>query len=58
MNTTVGDLAQFLEDNHILITVLGDKDAVVGVNGGSCDSRSVKPNDIFICKGAALSLSF
>ena len=58
MNTTVGDLAQILEDNHILITVLGDKDAVVGVNGASCDSRCVKPNDIFICKGAAFKPEF
>ncbi len=51
MNTTIGDLAQILEDNNLLVAWIGDKMADEGVNGCACDSRCVKPGDIFICKG-------
>ncbi len=58
MNTTVRDLAQILEENNVLIDHIGDKNAVIGINGAACDSRCVKPGDIFICKGAAFKPQF
>ncbi len=58
MNTTLSDLAHILEENKILSAVLANKDAVVAVNGASCDSRCVQPEDIFICKGEAFKPEF
>ncbi len=58
MNTTLSDLAHLLEKNNILVAYHGDKDAVIGVNGASCDSRCVSQDDIFICKGLAFKPEF
>ncbi len=58
MNTTLGDLAHILEDNHILISKLSNIDEDVEIDGASCDSRHVQPNDIFICKGASFKREF
>ena len=54
--TTLTALARTLDDAGILASVTPGAD--VAVSGASCDSRSVRPGDLFVCKGAAFRPEF
>ena len=55
---TLTDIARALKASGTLAAPIpGDADAV-SVTGASCDSRSVRPGDLFVCKGAAFRPAF
>lgn len=53
--TTLTALARTLEADGILVD---GPNADVAVSGASCDSRSVAPGEIFVCKGATFRPAF
>ena len=56
-NMTLSNIAAAVQTGGVGVSVVGDPDAVV-VSGTSCDSRMVRPGDLFVCKGAAFKPEF
>ena len=56
--TTLRDIAQALEAAGTLAAPAPEGAGAVAVTGASCDSRSVRPGDLFVCKGAAFKPAF
>ena len=55
---TLTDIARALKASGTLATPLPGDAGAVSVTGASCDSRSVRPGDLFVCKGAAFRPAF
>ena len=60
MNTiTLSDIAAAVQDGGVGVSVVGAPEAAaLPVTGTSCDSRTVAPGDLFVCKGAAFKPEF
>ena len=56
METLLSDIAAAVQDGGVGASVVGA--AAVPVAGTSCDSRTVAPGDLFVCKGAAFKPEF
>ena len=56
-NMTLSDIAATVQAGGVGVSVVGDP-GVVTVSGTSCDSRTVRPGDLFVCKGAAFKPAF
>ena len=54
---TLSDIAAAVRAAGVGISVVGAADGVA-VTGTSCDSRTVRPGDLFVCKGAAFKPEF
>lgn len=54
----LGDYIRLLEQNHLLIAVSAGVDPVRTVALVSCDSRSVRPDTLFLCKGARFKSAY
>lgn len=54
--TTLRDIATGLEQAGVEVRASGNGD--VPITGASCDSRTTRPGDLFICKGAAFRTAF
>lgn len=55
---TLTDIARALEASGALASSVPVGNDAVPVTGASCDSRSVRPGDLFVCKGAAFRPAF
>ena len=55
---TLTDIARALEASGALASSIPVGADAVPVTGASCDSRSVRPGDLFVCKGAAFRPAF
>ena len=55
---TLTDIARALEASGALAMPAPANADAVFVTGASCDSRSVRPGDLFVCKGAAFRPAF
>lgn len=55
-NTTLSGLARTLADAGARADAIGDRDPLIV--GTACDSRQVRPGDLFVCKGAAFRPQF
>ncbi len=55
---TLTDIARALKASGTLAAPLPGDAGAVSVTGASCDSRSVRPGDLFVCKGAAFTPAF
>ena len=55
-NTTLSGLARTLADAGARADAIGDRDPLIA--GTACDSRQVRPGDLFVCKGAAFRPQF
>ena len=53
---TLGDVAAALAAHGVLAAVDGDRS--LPIRGAACDSRSVEPGNLFVCKGAAFRPEF
>ena len=54
---TLSDIAAALQAAGVGVSVVGAAGDVV-VTGTSCDSRTTRPGDLFVCKGAAFKPAF
>lgn len=55
--TSLGTLARLLADEGILVAATPGHDSLA-VTGAACDSRAVRPGDVFCCKGAAFKPAY
>ncbi|MBM6676981.1 UDP-N-acetylmuramoyl-L-alanyl-D-glutamate--2,6-diaminopimelate ligase [Olsenella uli] len=56
-NVTLSDIAAAVQAGGVGVSAAGDPRAVV-VTGTSCDSRTTRAGDLFVCKGAAFRPAF
>ena len=54
---TLSDIAAAIAAGGVEVSPVGATDSVA-VTGASCDSRAVRPGDLFVCKGAAFRPAF
>lgn len=57
-NVTLSELASVLDGAGVLVGGPAPDACSVAVSGTACDSRAVRPNDLFVCKGAAFRPAF
>ena len=55
---TLTDIARALKASGTLAAPIPSDADAISVTGASCDSRSVRPGDLFVCKGAAFRPAF
>ena len=59
MNTiTLAQLVSTLEEEHLLVKAPANEMLATTIAGAACDSRVVRPGNLFICKGVAFRSSF
>lgn len=59
-HTTIGELADLLRKENLLVTTVGIDEAAASlpITGADCDSRVAAPEHIFVCKGAAFRSAY